>query len=115
MSFYENLKFTMIKNFEEYKSHYNESIENPEKYWKEYASSFNWIKKPNEVLSWNFDDPKVEWFKDGELNITENIFERNSSRKDDTAIIWEPNNPKENTKSFTFDELFKKVCSFANI
>ena len=65
MSFYENLKFTMIKNFEEYKSHYNESIENPEKYWKEYASSFNWIKKPTKVLSWNFDDPKVEWFKDG--------------------------------------------------
>jgi len=115
MSFYENLKFTMIKNFEEYKSHYNESIENPEKYWKEYASSFNWIKKPTKVLSWNFDDPKVEWFKDGELNITENIFERNNSRKDDTAIIWEPNNPKENIKSFTFDELFKKVCSFANI
>ena len=60
MSFYENLKFIMIKNFEEYKSHYNESIENPEKYWKEYASSFNWIKKPTKVLSWNFDDPKVE-------------------------------------------------------
>ena len=115
MSSYENLKFTMIKNFEEYKSHYNESIENPEKYWKDYSSSFHWIRKPTEVLSWNFDDPKVEWFKDGQLNITENIFERNNSRKDETAIIWEPNNPNENPKSFTFDDLFKKVCSFANI
>ena len=78
----------MIKNFEEYKSHYNESIENPEKYWKEYASSFNWIKKPTKVLSWNFDDPKVEWFKDGELNITENIFERNNSNEFLPSLIF---------------------------
>ena len=48
------------------------------------------------------------------MNITENIFERNDKNKNNTSILWEPNDPKEDQKSFTYDELFKEVCTFAN-
>ena len=104
----------MIKNIDEYNLEYNKSITNPKAYWMSYSNSFKWIKKPKHTLSWNFDEPKVEWFNDGVLNITENIFERNPKNKNNNSILWEPNDPNEKQKSFTYDELFKEVCTFAN-
>ena len=104
----------MIKNRDEYNLEYNKSIKDPKAYWMSYSESFKWIKKPKHTLSWNFDEPKVEWFNDGVLNITENIFERNAKNKNNTSILWEPNDSKEDQKSFTYDELFKEVCTFAN-
>ena len=104
----------MIKNRDEYNLEYNKSITDPKAYWMSYSKSFKWIKKPKHTLSWNFDEPKVEWFNDGLMNITENIFERNAKNKNNTSILWEPNDPKEDQKSFTYDELFKEVCTFAN-
>ena len=105
----------MINNLEQYKSHYTESIKDPEKYWKKYSSKFLWIKQPSNILKWNFTEPKVKWFEDGELNITENIFERNKDRGDDTAVIWEPNEPNEKNITYTYNQLFEEVCSFANV
>ena len=104
----------MIKNRDEYNLEYNKSITDPEAYWMSYSKSFKWIKKPKHTVSWNFDEPKVEWFNDGVFNITENIFERNAKNKNNTSILWEPNDPNEKKKSFTYDELFKEVCTFAN-
>ena len=105
----------MIKSIDDYNNHYKSSVENPKKYWKEYANNFIWKKYPNKVLAWNFNEPDVKWFEDGKLNITENIFERNENNKDDIAIIWEPNEPDEKNKTFTYDQLFKEVCSFSNV
>ncbi len=105
----------MINNLEEYKSHYKESVNDPEKYWKNYSSKFLWKKEPSDILNWNFTDPKVTWFEDGELNITENIFERNKEKGDDIAIIWEPNEPNEENITYTYNQLFEEVCSFANV
>ena len=105
----------MINNLEQYKSHYKDSIKDPEKYWKKYSSKFLWKKEPSNILKWNFTEPKVKWFEDGELNITENIFERNKERGDDTAIIWEPNEPSEKNITYTYNQLFEEVCSFANV
>ena len=105
----------MINNLEQYKSHYKDSIKDPEKYWKKYSSKFLWKKEPSNILKWNFTEPKVKWFEDGELNITENIFERNKERGDDTAIIWEPNEPSEKNIIYTYNQLFEEVCSFANV
>ena len=105
----------MINNLEQYKSHYKDSIKDPEKYWKNYSSKFLWKKEPSNILKWNFTEPKVKWFEDGELNITENIFERNKERGDDTAIIWEPNEPSEKNITYTYNQLFEEVCSFANV
>ena len=105
----------MINNLEEYHIHYRDSVKDPEKYWKDYSSKFLWKKEPSDVLNWNFIDPDIKWFKDGELNITENIFERNKEKADDIAIIWEPNEPNEENITYTYNQLFDEVCSFANV
>ena len=105
----------MIKSREGYNNQYKYSVDNPEKYWQEYSKNFIWKNSPKKILSWNFNDPDIKWFEDGTLNITENIFERNIENKDDTAIVWEANNPSESSKEYTYSELFDEVCTFANV
>ncbi|HPM93429.1 MAG TPA: AMP-binding protein, partial [Bacteroidales bacterium] len=104
-----------ISSFVDYFQQYHESVTNPEGYWAKIADTFQWHKKWDKVLDWNFTEPKIKWFDGGKLNITENIFERNlPARKDQVALIWEPNDPKEPEKRITYGELFEKVCIFAN-
>ena len=105
----------MIESREDYNSQYKYSVDNPKKYWQEYSKNFIWKNSPEKTLSWNFNDPDIKWFEDGTLNITENIFERNIENKDDTAMIWEANNPSESNKEYTYSELFDEVCTFANV
>jgi len=107
-----------ITNLAEYYEKYQESVANPEAFWAKIAETHFWQKKWDNVLDWYFDGkdaPHVKWFEGGKLNITENIFERNLfQRKDQAAIIWEPNDPKEDTVTYTYGELFEKVNQFAN-
>lgn len=104
-----------IKNFREYLETYDRSVANPEGFWAEQAESFFWRKKWDKVLEWDFIGPNVKWFINGKLNITENIFERNlPQRKDQIALIWEPNDPSEPNRTLTYGELFEEVRRFAN-
>jgi acetyl-CoA synthetase len=107
-----------ISSLAEYYEKYQESVANPEGFWAKIAESHYWQKKWDNVLDWHFDGkdaPYVKWFEGGKLNITENIFERNLfQRKDQAAIIWEPNDPKEAAVTYTYGELFLKVNQFAN-
>jgi acetyl-CoA synthetase len=107
-----------ITSLAEYFEKYQESVANPEGFWGKIAESHYWQKKWDKVLDWYFegkDAPHVNWFVNGKLNITENIFERNLfQRKDQIAIIWEPNDPREDTVTYTYGELFEKVNQFAN-
>ncbi len=94
---------------------YQKSIADPESFWAAIAEDFHWRKKWDEVLKWDFEKPEVEWFKNGKLNITENIFERNLfTLGKQTAIIWEPNDPGEEGRRLTYKELFDEVCRFSN-
>lgn len=105
-----------IKSEEQYKEHYKRSVENPEAFWAEIAENFSWRKKWNKVLEWDFRKPKIEWFIGGKLNITENCLDRHlTENANKTAILWEPNNPHEKARSFTYKELFNEVCLFANV
>jgi len=105
-----------IKSFAEYKAAYQNSVENPASFWANIAQQYAWRKPWEEVLDWNFDEPKVEWFKGGKLNITENCLDRHlATQGDTTALIWEPNNPTDATRSFTYRELHQEVCRFANV
>jgi acetyl-CoA synthetase len=105
-----------IKSLEEYKAAYKKSIEDPEGFWASVAENFLWKKKWDKVLDWNFTEPKVEWFKGGQLNITENCIDRHLEKLGDTpAIIWEPNNPDERTRIVTYNRLHKRVCQFAQV
>jgi len=105
-----------ISTFDEYKRQYQQSIEQPEVFWGDVAEDFKWKKKWGKVLEWNFTEPSIKWFDGAELNFSENCLDRNLSiRGDQTAIIWEPNDPKETSRSLTYKELHREVCRFANV
>jgi acetyl-CoA synthetase len=105
-----------IKTFEEYQQQYRLSVDNPEAFWEEKASYFQWRKKWDKTLEWNFQEPNIKWFSGGKLNITENCLDRHlAQRGDETALIWEPNDPEEHFRKFTYRELYNKVCQFANV
>ena len=104
-----------INSLAQYFEEYEKSINDPEKFWEGIANEFIWRKKWDKVLEYEFNTPKISWFKNAKLNITENIFERqldNISNK--TAIIWEPNNPEEDVIKISYKELYKKTCQFSN-
>lgn len=106
----------MITSFKAYSKDYIKSTENPELFWGNIAETFVWRKKWNSVLEYNWDEPKFEWFKGGQLNITENCIDRHLEKNGDKkAIIWEPNNPNEPNRILTYKELHTEVCKFANV
>ncbi|MDL5049319.1 acetate--CoA ligase [Oscillatoria amoena NRMC-F 0135] len=77
---------------------------------------FFWRKKWDKVLEWDFHKPEVKWFPGGKLNITENCLDRHlPERANQTAIIWEPNDPAEEPRTITYQELFHEVCRVANM
>jgi len=105
-----------LTSMDEYTAAYNASVDNPEKFWGAVAENFLWKKKWDKVLEWNFQQPSVEWFKGGRLNITENCIDRHLKTKGDTpAIIWEPNNPEDRVRVVTYSILHKRVCQVAQM
>lgn len=105
-----------LRSFEAYQEAYNKSIKDPEAFWAEVAGQFTWKKKWDRVLDWNFKEPKIEWFKGGQLNITENCLDRHLATKaNEAAIIWESNDPNEHHRVLTYKELHFKVQQFANV
>ncbi len=105
-----------IGSIELYKKLYQESIEDPEKFWSEKAKRLNWIEKWDSVREFDFVEGKISWFNNGKLNVSQNCLDRhveagNGNRK---AIIWEGNNPGEE-KTFTYSELLSQVQRFANV
>jgi len=105
-----------ITSLDQYKEKYKKSVEQPEEFWGDIAENFSWKKKWDKVLDWNFTEPKVEWFKNAKLNITENCIDRHlETMGDKPAIIWEPNNPEERTRIVTYKRLHMRVCQFAQV
>lgn len=103
-------------NLEEYNKLYKYSVDNPEQFWSDVADSFIWKKKWSKVLEYDFSKPKFEWFVDGKLNITQNCLDRHvENTPEKTAIIFEPNNPDDETLHISYKDLHSKVCSFANV
>ena len=105
-----------LQSYEAYLAAYQKSIQDPEGFWAEVAENFTWQKKWDRVLEWNFQDPKIEWFKGAQLNITENCLDRHlATRGNEPAIIWESNDPHEQHRVLTYKELHFKVQQFANV
>lgn len=106
----------IIQSQEDYRNQYQYSIENPEGFWADVADNFHWRKKWDKVVEWDFHKPEVKWFLGGKLNITENCLDRHlPERANQTAIIWEPNDPAEEPRTITYQELFHEVCRVANM
>ncbi|MGB1313390.1 MAG: acetate--CoA ligase [Bizionia paragorgiae] len=106
-----------IKHLEEYFQVYRKSVREPEKFWEEIAEEhFLWRKKWDSVLQWDFKKPEVKWFEGAKLNITENCIDRHlATRGDKTAILFEPNDPKEPSEHITYRQLYERVNQFANV
>lgn len=106
-----------IKNLEEYFQVYRKSVQEPEAFWEEIAEEhFQWHKPWNKVLDWNFNTPEVKWFDGAQLNITENCLDRHLQiRGDKTALLFEPNDPKEEAQHISYRQLHERVCRFANV
>jgi acetyl-CoA synthetase len=105
-----------LQSFNDYERIYNQSIQTPEQFWSSVADNFVWHKKWDKVLEWDFHRPEVKWFVGAKLNITENCLDRHLKDKaNQTAIIWESNNPDEATRTFTYQQLFENVCQVANM
>ena len=95
---------------------YKEAEKNPIKFWEKLAKELFWRKKWEKAFEHK--PPYFQWFLSGKINITENIFEKNSlgfeKIKEKTAVIWEPEPIEEPARKLTYQELFKEVCKFAN-
>ena len=107
----------LIDNRKKYDDLYKTSVVDPETFWDELASqNFIWNKKWSKVVDWDFKKANVSWFKDAKLNITINCIDRHAmNTPDKTAVIFEPNDPNEKNKLFTYSELLKQVCKMANV
>jgi acetyl-CoA synthetase len=106
----------IAKSFPQYQSLYNESIQNPEKFWAQIAEDFQWHSPWDKVLEYDFDKADIKWFQGAKLNITENCLDRYAiSQPDKTAILWEPNEPGESEVRLSYKELYEQVCVFSNV
>ena len=104
-----------IQTLSGYLHEYQKSVLQPEAFWSRVAETFHWKKQWDKVVDWNFEEPKINWFVNGKMNITENILDRHIyTHGDRPAIIWEANNPDEASKTLTYQELYEQVNQFSN-
>jgi len=99
-----------------YKALYQQSVVNPDGFWREQAARLDWIRGFTTVKQTSFDDHHVDikWFADGTLNVSANCLDRHlEERGDAPAIIWEGDDPSEQ-RTITYRELHREVSKFAN-
>ena len=100
-----------------YREMYAASIKDPDKFWGEQAKRIHWMKPFTKVKNSSYAPGKVsiKWFEDGKTNVSYNCIDRHlAKRGDQTAIIWEGDNPKDD-KKLTYKQLHAEVCKFANV
>ncbi len=105
-------------NAAQYQSMYQASIADPDAFWAEQGKRLDWIKPFTKVRNVNFDlgNVSIKWFEDGVLNVSANCIDRHlETRGDQTAIIWEPDDPNDKALHITYKDLHRSVCKMANI
>jgi acetyl-CoA synthetase len=94
------------------------SLDDPDGFWLEQAARLDWMTAPTKAGDWSFaeQDFHVRWFEDGVLNVSANCIDRHlATRGDETAILWESDDPKEEPRRYTYRQLHAEVCRFANV
>lgn len=113
----EEFQKTARTNESEYFERYQQSINQPDEFWAEQAHKLEWIKPFSQVKNSSFDPNhfKIEWFADGQLNLSANCLDRYlKEHPHKPAIIWEGDHPSRH-KIISFKELHAEVCRFANV
>ena len=101
-----------------YEAMYKASIEDPEAFWAEHGKRLDWIRPFSKVKNTSFAPGQINirWFEDGTLNVAANCIDRHlAERGDQTAIIWEPDDPEATSLFITYRELHGEVSRFANV
>ena len=101
----------------QYEEMYQRSIEDPDGFWGEIGKRVDWIRPYTKVrdVSWDKSDLHIKWFEDGTLNACVNCVDRHlTERGNETAIIWESDDPAQ-SKHITYNEVYDRVCRFANV
>ena len=112
------LKFSAnahVKNMDQYKKEYNESIADRNAFWAKKAERISWVKKWDSVGEFDYVNANINWFEGGKLNVSYNCLDRHveAGDGDRTALIWEGNNPEED-QHFSYNDLLGEVQKFAN-
>ena len=105
-------------NAEQYDEMYAASVADPDAFWGEHGKRIDWIKPYTKVKNTSFahDDVHVKWFEDGTLNVSANCIDRHlATRGNQTAILFEPDEPGEGAQHITYNQLHENVCRFANV
>jgi acetyl-CoA synthetase len=105
-----------VSSSAQYEQMYQRSVEDPEGFWSEIAEGFVWKKKWDQVMDCSFGkEVYIKWFIGGKTNISVNALDRHlEKRGEQTALIWEGNNPGEGSK-LTYRQMYTQVCQFANV
>ena len=113
----DDFKAKAIISKQKYDEMYSESINDPDAFWSKHGLRIDWIKPFTKIKNVSYGHPNVsiKWFEDGELNVSANCIDRHlEKRGDQTAIVWEGDNPAE-SKHVTYNEMHKQVCKLANV
>ena len=105
-----------IDSMETYRDLYQQSVDNPEKFWAEQAEQFLYWKEPwDKVLEWDFNEPHISWFTGGKTNVSYNCIDRHlkDGRRNKAALIWESD--ERRSKVYTYQALYTRVCRLANV
>ena len=100
---------------EQFDSLYERSIEDSDGFWLEQAKRLDWFHEPSRAGEWSYDPVEIAWFADGKLNLCHNAVDRHLDRRgDDTAIIFEPDDPQGDSRTLTYRQLHAEVVGMAN-
>ncbi|MFN7001885.1 MAG: acetate--CoA ligase [Roseinatronobacter sp.] len=101
-----------------YEAMYAESVSDPEAFWAKHGKRIDWIKPFTKVKNTTFapGNISIKWFEDGTLNVAANCIDRHiPTRGDQTAIIWEPDDPATPAQHITYKQLLEQTCRMANV
>ncbi|TPV56522.1 acetate--CoA ligase [Aestuariibacter sp. GS-14] len=112
----ESIKASTHLTQEQYEQMYKQSVDDPDGFWGEYASTLDWYTKPTKVKNTTFDPHSVsiKWFEDGEINASYNCIDRHLAKHaKKTALFWEGDSP-EDSETISYQQLHYEVCKLAN-
>ncbi len=106
---------TALVDEKKYQEWYDQSVNNPDAFWGEHGKRIDWIKPFTKVKDVSYSgDVNIRWFHDGTTNVALNCLDRHlAKRGDQTAIIWEGDNPEE-SEHITYRDLHERVCRLSN-
>ena len=106
-----------VKSLDQYRNMYKESVEDPSRFWSKVADRLSWFKKWDRVVDFDFVKANVKWFEGGKLNVSYNCLDRHvtAGYGDQTALIWESNDPNDQSRTFTYTQLLNEVQKFAHV